>query len=140
MCIRDRLKDFEDKTIINRQDRDTIKQILDESNTHFAAIMDFATKIFENLSFQDLAGQKITKIIELLSDFQSQLLVMLVAFDVQIKSKEKNKDITAEESEKLVQKEVDKVLANVIVETKDEEVTNRFDQNAVNEVLEGMGF
>jgi len=134
------LKDFEDKTIIKRKDRDTIKHILDESNTHFASIMDFATKIFENLSFQDLTGQKITKIIELLSDFQSQLLVMLVAFNVQIKSKEKNKDITAEESEKLVQKEVDKVLANVMVETKDEETTNRFDQDAVNEMLDGMGF
>jgi chemotaxis regulatin CheY-phosphate phosphatase CheZ len=134
------LKDLEDKTVIKRKDRDTIKKILDESNLRFSSIMDLATKIFENLSFQDLAGQKIRKIIKLLTEFQAQLLMMLVGFDVQIRTREHNKDITAEESEKLVQREVDKVLASVMVEIEGEAMEKRFDQNAVNEILESMGF
>lgn len=133
-------KNLGDKTAIKREDRDTIKKILGESNLRFSSIMDLATKIFENLSFQDLAGQKIRKIIKLLTEFQVQLLMMLVGFDAQIKTREHNKDITAEESEKLVQREVDKVLAGVMVETEGEAMEKRFDQDAVNEILESMGF
>lgn len=133
-------KDLEDKTVIKRADRDTIKKILDESNLRFSSIMDLATKIFENLSFQDLAGQKIRKIIQLLTEFQAQLLIMLVGFDVQIRTRERNKDITAVESEQLVQREVDKVLATVMVGTEGEAMEKRFDQDAVNEILENMGF
>lgn len=134
------LEDFEDKTIVKRKDRDTIKKILNESNVQFSSIMDLATKIFENLSFQDLSGQKIEKIINMLNEFQSQLFVMLVALDAQIKTKEENKDITAEESEKLVQQQVDRVLAEVTIGGEDEDMHKRFDQDAVNRMLESMGF
>jgi chemotaxis regulatin CheY-phosphate phosphatase CheZ len=133
-------KNLGDKTVIKREDRDTIKKILGESNLRFSSIMDLGTKIFENLSFQDLAGQKIRKIIKLLTEFQAQLLIMLVGFDAQIKTREHNKDITAAESEKLVQREVDKVLASVMVGTEGEAMEKRFDQDAVNEILESMGF
>ena len=100
-------------------------------------IYEDVTRITEALSFQDLSGQQILKIIKLLSDFQVQLLAIVVSFGSQLKSKELNATITPEESKRLAQEDVDRYLKTV---TGDQEVEGPLDQDTVNKMLEEFGF
>jgi len=102
-----------------------------------ANISSDVSKITEALSFQDLSGQQIMKIIKLLSDFQIQLIALVVSFGSQLKHKERNKDITLEESKKLAQEDVDSYI-NKLSGTSEE--GGMLDQLTVNKMLEEMGF
>lgn len=102
-----------------------------------SSIYDDVTKITEALSFQDLSGQQILKIIKLLSDFQVQLLAIVVSLGSQLKIKEHNVDITPEESKRLAQEDVDRYLKTM---TGDHEVEGPLDQDTVNKMLEEFGF
>lgn len=100
-----------------------------------------ANGIIEALSFQDLSGQTIYRIVKLLTDFQVQLLAMVVSFGSKLKTKEDKKEIDAEESEKMAQEEVDKALAQIgATEEAEDEAGGKLDQNSVNGLLESMGF
>jgi len=118
--------------------RDIFKKI-ENAFAVTANICEDITKITEALSFQDLSGQQIMKIIKLLSDFQIQLLALVVSFGSQLKSKERNADITPEESKRLAQEDVDKYLRNMTA-AKEGEETGPLDQDSVNKILEEMGF
>ena len=102
-------------------------------------ITDDVTRITEALSFQDLSGQQILKIIKLLSDFQVQLLAIVVSFGSQLKSKEQNATISHEDGKKMAQEEVDKYLKNIGLAVDGDEVAP-LDQEAVNSMLEDFGF
>ena len=102
------------------------------------SITDDVTRITEALSFQDLSGQQIMKIIKLLSDFQVQLLAIVVSFGSQLKVKEKNAAISVEESKRLAQEDVDRYLKSMTTEEVGGE--GALDQAAVNEILEELGF
>lgn len=117
------------------------QEIFDKIGSAFdfaANICDTVTKITEVLSFQDLSGQQIMKIIKLLSDFQIQLLAIVVSFGSQLKNKEMDAAITAEESRKLAQEDVDKYITSVTTEEVGGE--GALDQASVNQLLEEMGF
>jgi len=77
------------------------------------------------------------KIIKLLSDFQIQLIALVVSFGSQLKHKERNKDITVEESKKLAQEDVDSYINKLSGTSKE---SGMLDQLAVNKMLEEMGF
>lgn len=96
------------------------------------------SKIIEVLSFQDLSGQQIMKILKLLSDFQVQLLAIVVSFGSQLKQKKENADITLEESKSLAQSDVDKYLSSISSTGDDAEAI--LDQDTVNNMLEEFGF
>ncbi len=98
------------------------------------------SKITEVLSFQDLSGQQIMKIIKLLSDFQVQLLALVVSFGARIKSKEKDTSITVEESRRLAQDEVDRYLGGVSLDNEVTGDSGNLDQEMVNSMLEEFGF
>jgi len=100
------------------------------------SICEDVTRITEALSFQDLSGQQIMKIIKLLSDFQVQLLAIVVSFGTQLKSKEQNAAITPEESKRLAQEEVDRYLKGMAEAGKE----GPLDQETVNKMLEELGF
>ncbi|PLX48688.1 MAG: chemotaxis protein CheZ [Desulfobulbaceae bacterium] len=102
------------------------------------AITADVSKITESLSFQDLSGQRIMKILKLLSDFQVQLLALVVSFGSQLKLKKKNVDISVEESKALAQEDVDKYLGSIAGEEQDAE--SMLDQQTVNKMLEDFGF
>ncbi len=104
-----------------------------------ASICSNVSNITEALSFQDLSGQQIMKIIKLLSDFQIQLLSIVVSFGSQLKHKEKDSGITVDESKKLAQQDVDSYLKTVSGD-EDEKEGGMLDQTAVNLMLEEMGF
>lgn len=97
-------------------------------------------KITEALSFQDLSGQQIMKIIKLLSDFQVQLLALVVSFGSQLKHKEENADISVEESKKLAQDDVDNYINKLSGGAAAGEEGGMLDQQTVNSMLEEMGF
>ena len=116
---------------------DIFKKIEDAFNVA-SAITDDISRITEALSFQDLSGQQILKIIKLLTDFQVHLLAIVVSFGSQLKTKEKNAGITVEESKRIAQEDVDRYLKSMT----SEEVggDGALDQNAVNDLLQGLGF
>jgi chemotaxis regulatin CheY-phosphate phosphatase CheZ len=98
--------------------------------------------IIEALSFQDLSGQTIYRIVRLLTDFQIQLLAMVVSFGSKIKAKTTDEKVTSDQSEKMAQEEVDKALSTLGVgdaESEAEEAA-KLDQDSVNNLLESMGF
>ncbi|MDR2422585.1 MAG: protein phosphatase CheZ, partial [Deltaproteobacteria bacterium] len=99
------------------------------------------------LSFQDLSGQRIKKIVNLISEIQVQLLSLLVSVDSKIKA---HKDSPAkprpkEEADKVAQAEVDRMLEKLggggePSELKGPGAENRLDQGAVNDLLAELGF
>ncbi len=102
------------------------------------AITADVSKITEALSFQDLSGQQIMKILKLLSDFQVQLLAIVVSFGSQLKQKKEKADISIEESKSLAQSDVDRYLGAIPSEGKTD--TGMLDQDTVNQMLEEFGF
>ncbi len=101
-----------------------------------ASISVDVSRITEVLSFQDLSGQQILKIIKLLSDFQVQLLAIVVSFGSQLKHKTENASISVEESRKFAQDDVDRYIVGV----PDADDGGMLDQDTVNDMLAEFGF
>lgn len=57
---------------------------------------------FVQMSFQDLTGQRIRKIMALVGQMEAKLKNMIIAFGIKLSEKEKNPDITEEELQKAV--------------------------------------
>lgn len=123
-------------SMMSLEDQQEIFMKIERAFNVAMGICDDVTRITEALSFQDLSGQQILKIIKLLGDFQVQLLAIVVTFGSQLKSKERDATISLEESKRLAQEEVDKYLG-ATVETAAE---GPLDQDTVNKMLEEMGF
>ncbi|MBA3036603.1 MAG: protein phosphatase CheZ [Desulfobacterium sp.] len=64
------------------------------------------TDIFVHMSFQDLTGQRIKKIMTLVKQMEEKLKSMLVCFGIKLSAKEKNPDISGEELQKFVDEKV----------------------------------
>ncbi len=117
---------------------DIFKKIEDAFDQASSISVD-TSKITEVLSFQDLSGQQIMKIIKLLTDFQVQLLGLVYSFGSQLKHKEMDRTLSVEESRAMAQEEVDKYLSNLTPPTEHED-DGMLDQDTVNSMLEDMGF
>jgi chemotaxis protein CheZ len=100
------------------------------------------SRILESLSFQDLSGQQIKKILSVLSSVQVQLLSMLVTFGVKLKKKEEYESLAVGEKEDLVHQEVDKMKSKVSDEVWEDEAEGEgpLNQNAVDDLLAELGF
>ena len=68
--------------------------------------MSLISDSFVQMSFQDLTGQRIKRIITLVSQMEGKLKDMLVAFGIKLTKHEKNPDITNEELQKAVEEKV----------------------------------
>ncbi|MCK5228937.1 MAG: protein phosphatase CheZ, partial [Desulfobulbaceae bacterium] len=126
------------QSLMTIEDQSEIFEKIEKSFGIADSIESVVAKITQALSFQDLSGQRILKIIKLLTDFQIQLVAMVVSFGSQLKHKERNKSITVEESKALAQKDVDSYI-DTMTGTGDEE-ERELDQASVNQVLENLGF
>ncbi|MBI5523820.1 MAG: protein phosphatase CheZ [Desulfarculus sp.] len=116
--------------------------VLKELEETMGIIFSSASNIIEALSFQDLSGQAIYRIVRLLTDFQVQLLAMVVSFGSKLKVRETKAAVTTDESERMAQEEVDKVLSSLGVseaETAGQDGA-KLNQDAVNSMLQSMGF
>lgn len=127
-----------DRSLMTLNDQHDIFEKIGRALEFSTRICDDVTKITEALSFQDLSGQQILKIIKLLSDFQIQLVAIVVSFGSQLKHKEVDANITAEESKRLAQDDVDKYLGSLTKEEVGGDGT--LDQDSVNDLLEELGF
>lgn len=122
------------------------KNRLEELDETLNRVFNSVNTIIQSLSFQDLSGQAIYRIVRLLTDFQVQLLAMLVGFGSKIKNKETREELSSDESEKLAQEEVDRALGTLGIgdlETEGddgEDDRGPLDQDAVNSMLESLGF
>ena len=98
------------------------------------------------MSFQDLSGQRIFKIVKLISDVQVQILSLLVSFGAKMKKRREEKDrVSIKDAEQMAQSEVDKMLERVSTPTAPEELggpaaEGRLDQGAVDTLLADLGF
>jgi chemotaxis protein CheZ len=100
------------------------------------------SRILESLSFQDLSGQQIKKILSVLSSVQVQLLSMLVTFGVKLKKKGEYESLAVGEKDDLVHQEVDKMKSKVSddVWEAEEEGEGPLNQDAVDDLLAELGF
>jgi len=130
-------------TYVKNDDRETIISEIEQSGELIGQITVQVTRIMETLSFQDLSGQRIMKIVRLISQIQVQLLSLLVSFGAKIRKKEMEKEIrSAKETERLAQEEVDKMLERVSAPAAlaGPDGESRLDQDAVDNLLAEMGF
>lgn len=125
-------------SLMSMEDQNEIFARIESAFQIASSITDDISRITEALSFQDLSGQQILKIIKLLTDFQVQLLAIVVSFGSQLKNKEQNAAITAEESKRIAQEDVDKYLKSMTTEEVGGE--GSLDQAAVNDLLQNLGF
>ncbi|MEW6264526.1 MAG: protein phosphatase CheZ [Thermodesulfobacteriota bacterium] len=133
-----------DFTKVSNEDREKIISSVEGTSQLIHRIATHITKILEALSFQDLSGQRILKIVRLIGDVQVQLLSLLVSFGSKIKHKEQVKTVTsAKDTEKMAQKEVDRMMERIASPPSDmagPEAPGRLDQGAVNSLLAELGF
>jgi chemotaxis regulatin CheY-phosphate phosphatase CheZ len=101
------------------------------------------SRIVEALSFQDLSGQRLLKILKIIRQLQVQVLTLLVAAGHKLEVKPDAQSQPGQESD-LARKELEGLL-NSVTPTTDEEFPavpddQPLDQSAVNDLLTSMGF
>jgi chemotaxis regulatin CheY-phosphate phosphatase CheZ len=101
------------------------------------------SRIIEALSFQDLSGQRLLKILNIIQQLQVQVLTLLVAAGHKLQEKLDDLSLPLKKSDQ-AREELDRLL-NSFVPTSDQDVAaspeeQPLDQNAINDLLIGMGF
>jgi hypothetical protein len=132
-----------DSSQVSSEDRDRIVYSVARANDTVRRIMGSVTRILEALSFQDLSGQRIFKIVKLISDVQVQLLTLLVSYGAKIKQKKEDQVTSRQDQEKLAQNEVDRMLERVALgpsELVGPGADGRLNQDAVDSLLGDLGF
>lgn len=119
-------------------------ELVEKLDKVMGVIFSSVNSIIEALSFQDLSGQTIYRIVKLLTEFQVQLLAMVVSFGSKLKTKEEKQEVDVEESERMAQQEVEQALSSLGVTEGEEEgeaaEASQLDQDSVNSLLDSLGF
>ena len=132
-------------TSILVHDRDLIIQAVTQARALIEGTGGHLTRILETLSFQDLSGQRIKRVVSLIGDIQTELLSILVSVDTKFKEHQadQNLDVKSEKVEKMAQEEVDKALEKLAAgasELLGPGAESRLNQGAVNDLLAQLGF
>ncbi|RPH50656.1 MAG: hypothetical protein EHM85_09660 [Desulfobacteraceae bacterium] len=83
-----------------------ISPLLDYIETNEHNNMALISDIFVQMSFQDLTGQRIKKIMILVQQMEEKLKKMVVGFGVKLTEKGKNPDISSKELERVVNEKI----------------------------------
>ena len=83
----------ESYSMVRKEDHDRLIAALESSDHVIQCIISNISRILESLSFQDLSGQRIIKIVDLLSNVQIQLLSILVSSGVKLRRLREGKEI-----------------------------------------------
>jgi chemotaxis regulatin CheY-phosphate phosphatase CheZ len=127
--------------ILQKDEQEKLIDAIESTDKLIKNIIINISRILESLSFQDLSGQQIKKILSVLSSVQVQLLSMLVTFGVKLKKKDEYESLAVGEKEDLVHQEVDKMKSKVSEEWEaEEEGDGPLNQNAVDDLLADLGF
>lgn len=121
----------------------------DRTMTALAAtgrIRESLSRITEALSFQDLSGQRLLKVLKLLRQVQVQVLTLLIAIGNKLRLKSEGQEISLQEGEALAQEELVRMLGHQEGEgglpsgASEPASQEPLDQEAVNELLASLGF
>lgn len=94
------------ETAINEQavkDISPLIEYIKSSNEHYTSLI---SDTFIQMSFQDLTGQRINRIIKLVSQLEEKLKNMVIAFGIKLTEKDKNPNISNEDLEKAVEEKI----------------------------------
>jgi hypothetical protein len=128
-------------TPVRRQDHEALVAALESSESTIHNIIRSIQKILEALTFQDLSGQRIVKIADMLTSVQVQLLSILVSFGVKLKTKQEHRDIAAADTDKIADREVGRIMSRIADEWGDEEKqAGPLNQGEVDRILAEFGF
>jgi chemotaxis regulatin CheY-phosphate phosphatase CheZ len=101
------------------------------------------SRIIEALSFQDLSGQRLLKILKIIRQLQVQVLTLLVAAGDRLPTKLDDQAPAPPQSDQ-AREELDRLLTSVVPGVNQSTVAapeeQPLDQNAINEILTSMGF
>jgi chemotaxis regulatin CheY-phosphate phosphatase CheZ len=131
----------EDYSVIRREDHDKLVRAVTSTDNVIHHIITNLNRILESLSFQDLSGQRIMRILSMLSNVQVQLLSILVSYGVKLKKRQEARGVSPKEADEVANREVDRIKT-MITETSPDgsEWGDRLDQNAVDKLLADLGF
>ncbi len=124
-------------SMVRKEDHDRLVAALEASDHVIQCIIVNISRILESLSFQDLSGQRIIKIVDLLSNVQIQLLSILVSSGVKLKRLREGRAIEKQSAEA----EVDELMSRFRNDaSKDGSGKNILDQQAIDSLLSDLGF
>jgi len=127
----------ESYSMVRKEDHDRLIAALESSDHVIQCIISNIGRILESLTFQDLSGQRIIKIVGLLSNVQIQLLSILVSSGVKLKYLREGKPIEKNKADA----EVDELMHRFIDESnKTGNSKNVLDQGAIDSLLDDLGF
>jgi chemotaxis regulatin CheY-phosphate phosphatase CheZ len=126
---------------VGTKDHEILIAALESSESTIENIILSIQKILEALTFQDLSGQRIVKIADMLTSVQVQLLSILVSFGVKLKTVQAHKDIAPADTDEIVHQEVGRMMSRIADEWGDEETqAGPLNQNEVDRLLGELGF
>lgn len=79
---------------------------LDVLAKHNGEYLDLITDTFTQMSFQDLTGQRLQRIIKLVGEIEEKITKMVISFGLKLTEREKNPELSAEELQKKVDEQV----------------------------------
>jgi chemotaxis regulatin CheY-phosphate phosphatase CheZ len=128
--------------VLQKEGQEKLIAAIESTDKLIKTIIVNISRILESLSFQDLSGQQIKKILSVLSSVQVQLLSMLVTFGVKLKKKDEYESLALVEKEDLVHQEVDKMKSKVSDDVWEDEAEGEgpLNQEAVDDLLAELGF
>jgi len=100
------------------------------------------SRIIEALSFQDLSGQRLLKILKLLRELQVQVLTLLVAAGEKLRGELDDRSLSPQESDQ-AREELDRLLVGCASSDESSPALPQeqpLDQDAINDLLTTMGF
>jgi len=123
--------------MVKKEDHDLLISALESSDHVIQCIISNIGRILESLTFQDLSGQRIIKIVDLLSNVQIQLLSILVSSGVKVRRLREGKAVEKNSADA----EVDELMHRFIDESnKEGSPKNVLDQGAIDSLLDDLGF
>jgi chemotaxis regulatin CheY-phosphate phosphatase CheZ len=127
----------ESYSMVRKEDHDRLIAALESSDHVIQCIISNISRILESLSFQDLSGQRIIKIVDLLSNVQIQLLSILVSSGVKLRRLREGNELEKVSAET----EVDELMLRFIADSsKDGAAKTILDQDAIDSLLADLGF
>ncbi|MBW1705622.1 MAG: protein phosphatase CheZ [Deltaproteobacteria bacterium] len=93
-------------------DKKTVKNIspvIDYMESSTEDYVSLITDSFTQMSFQDLTGQRIKRIINLVSEMEERIKGMVISFGIKLNEREKNPGISQDELQKVVDEKVEEL-------------------------------
>lgn len=87
----------------------TISPIIQYMESEVEEYNTLVSDSFMQMSFQDLTGQRIKRIMKLVTQIEDRLRGMIISFGIKLAEREKNPDLSAEELQRVVDEKVDEL-------------------------------